>query len=340
MFNFNPSRSTSPSDGGDTAQVVVVSDLQGPTSSYAAPTLFNSYSDFTRGASGLESNGIYRIPESDLETEISVEFFTDAPGIEFRISRSSSAMIILVDGVRVHEVFIDEGYDQRIYSLVFEDSRRRRVRLQGTSIGFGGIYVGGSGVSHIWPVSERESLPLLAVVTDSYGNGIGTHYGSGFNRYLAAALGVDLWTDARNSHGWTSGNSPADRVGNLAELIVVPDYILACMGYNDKGATSAAVITGLNDWHAAVSALFPGVPRAITGPWTPGGEDADLVSLNNTLSVRAGQLGIPFIDISSVLTEENEGAYVLPGDIHPTLAGADYLGARIKELGLAKGFFD
>lgn len=331
----------------DTTETILFSETGGSSSTFATFTEFD-HTNVYMGPIPTSPVGDYYKPTDLIDLQMNVEFYTDAPAVQLKMERSNSAIRFFVDGNPIHEVQINLGYSQRIYTLTFPSSyKTRKVKIQGTRMGFDSVFVeGNSGEYKVWPVPKNERKPLLAVITDSYGNsvngGVNTGYGESFVEKLGDILNMDTWADARNSSAWTSTgvNAIATRAGYMQNLEREPTYIFACMGYNDKYASEANIKTAVDTWITDITGYWPNAKLLVTGPWLPVTTDTLLSNVNGYISDQTSVSGIDFVDITDAVNNTNKATYIDTDGTHPTTAGHTYYAQRIVDEASRIGFFD
>jgi hypothetical protein len=274
-----------------------------------------------------------------------VEFWSDAPKLALRVWDANAAYYvhILVDKQLAHSAPVAAGGGgSSVANLVEIDwggvakPRLYRIALKNTL--FGGVYVGAT--DSVWfPSAQRK--PVMCAFGDSYGDTFPTT-GPGAQASLFAMIAWALDFEHWNMNVWGSGyiqgggyNIPGMVTNRLGLLTQMPDVILFAGGYNDSAQPQATIGTNAASAFASAKQLAPKAKILVLGPWTPRGEsfDANLATTKATVSNAALAAGLPFIDISQIVTAGNKARYTRADNTHPTDAdGHPFLASRIGPL--------
>lgn len=262
-------------------------------------------------------------------------FWTDADIMELYFNGAATSMAISCNGELIQAAAITENSGAVLYKLEFSDVRPRLIQVLGQNLQFGGVFTNGiSSRTTCWPAPTVLRPPLVLIMSDSYGVGVGGIFGQSFAQAFGRALGCRTYVEAISSSGWltTTPNTPLERFTNKQALLLEqPSLVVSCLGYNDAGGNMTTLGTNYAAWFAAVKAAWPSVPIYTVGPWTPQGSTANLTLVKNALSTACTAAGGTFVDFENVVSVGNKNIWVGGDFVHFNGVGHQFGGCRLAQ---------
>jgi hypothetical protein len=300
-----------------------------------------------------------------------VEFFTDAPWVEFQVkySTTGAAYRLLVDDRRTTEAavattVISSGYPLQ-YRFDFPTAAPRRIRIELAYFPFNGIYI--PSTSNLWkvPAYRDRTLVLGDSITGGSGYNLGWGMGTWLNRVSLILGWDDVWCQAIGGTGYITANAIKDFTratgvvsGSTGSLNDIAQYDYAASGisrviifggYNDSAGNQATISTAAALLYQNLKAAMPADQIVVIGCFSnTGSPPAGITNTDNTLQAAAAAAGLQFIspltgrvynqrgtqiaDHGAWITTANAAAYISTGDnVHPNDAGHVYLARRIAD---------
>lgn len=265
-----------------------------------------------------------------------IEWMTNSQVLEFGIIHFNTSLRFFVDGKLASAHLTTSSSGAEIYyKLSFPDRRPRRITAVGVNMPFQRLVL--SAGDAIWPAPD--DVPVACIAGDSYTFGSGGVGGPALSWAMLCgfSLGLRVIPDGVGGSGWqttgadsiltrlntTGANVLTKRVGGVNSLIK-PDLHMVAFGHNDAGG-DMAVVSSVATQYVAASNVKP----IMVGPWTPAGENANLIAVKNALSSVAASASVHFIDISTFIAAANKASLIDVDNVHPVLTGHDYLNVRI-----------
>lgn len=276
-----------------------------------------------------------------------IEFMVDCSAIEFKIMAggTSKGCQMVVDGVRASATAFTmtaNNYMKFDFGGRRPDGQARRIQLACNSAYFAEIRL--AVTDTLFPLAK--AAPILCGIGDSYMIGVGansvTSAFDGWFPQLSRLLGYQCWpTGAMSATGYaTSSGAYGAYVSRVQSVIdAKPDLVIVQGSINDP---TVASINGAAP--GVLSALKAGLPNAAivatgllsfrptTAQWADPGKNA-------AIKTAADALAIPYIDTASWVTgsgnigsptgDGNADIYVNTDTAHPSVAGHQYLAARL-----------
>lgn len=287
----------------------------------------------------------------------STVFGTDAQTFEFLFKYVSAATLyrISVDNRKLTDLMVATGASsvgsRHVLKFDFGTSGPRKIRLDGYTLPFGGVFVGPNDSVWRTPFTGKR----IAVTGDSLtaGSSFNTAAGNGtwFHRFCRMLGYEDTWNTAIGGTGYIADNTGASvamgaRVSDVTSY--APDRIICWAGYNDNGLSQAAIDTAARAYFKQLASALDSYVVVI-GCWSPSGSPAgSLINTDETLRLAAADAKYPFISpitgkvydadgrliasLGAWITAANTSRFVNATDnIHPNDAGHAYLARRIAE---------
>lgn len=264
-----------------------------------------------------------------------IEFMIESAEFEIGLIRYNVNFRIFVDDQPASGKITSDAVGTGIhYKLTFASRNPRKITIVGVNIPFYRLML--TPGDTIWAAPDDK--PLMCVAGDSYSFGSGGAGSVAFAwaQLFGRALGYRVIVDAVGGTGWnTAGSdSPITRLAASGANAMIkriagvnisraPDKHFAAYGLNDVGGNMTTLSQNASAYFGA-SAVKP----TFIGPWTPLGENGNLLSIKTALQSVAAGLSANFVDVSTFVTADNKAALTDVDNQHPTLYGHNYLGIR------------
>lgn len=300
----------------------------GVTWSRTSDVFFYTGSNIKDSVAGYRGNG------TGNGTQCIVEFYSDAPQIDFRFVGGLAYYDLYVDGSRVAatSVTTDSSGQPYIYTVDWGGvAVPRHYKLKGINTGFGGVITPNN--YGVW--APNLVRPFVWQLGDSYTYGTMATQSS-FNDFgiLCDMLGFDGLADGIGGSGWTSSTSstiPQNRIEQKYKTLSrTPQYVFLSLGYNDAAAGRIDVLK--TNFRATVKGILEATPNVkiiVIGPATPVGSVTIIRTIRTAMMELCAEFGFPFVDVDDWVNSSNKQLYTAPDQVHPTDAGYAYRAARM-----------
>jgi lysophospholipase L1-like esterase len=280
---------------------------------------------------------------SGVGTPMTVRFMFDGTSLNIGFKNYSGyTMRLWVNGKEAMTPLVLTGTPATAYlPLTFAGRAPHLVEVM-LPVPFFGVFT--DATDTVW--KPAQSPFRIYVVGDSYVSGTGASDVTGLTQKLAEYLGTkDVYSGGEGGSGWnTGGSAPGlkfrDRI-NLDLPSINPDIIVLAGGHND--ATGAALQTEVAAAMAQVKALAPNAYIVVVGPLGKDGA-SNYATMQSQIFANSSQANLQ-IDtlapspgwlygtgrVGATSGVGNDDFYINTDNVHPTVAGHDYLGRRIAQ---------
>lgn len=299
----------------------------------------NNYQCGVNSASGqsTETN-----PLTDGLTSFETEFWLMSGAsveIVFRNFASSDYLIVIDDlPLTAGWANFPQTAGYQYFPLTFSDSVIHRIRVLHGGNGFVGVRLPQGGA--IAPAGPRTQI---AVIGDSYVQGIPTSMAGGMCGALSVLLGAEVINLGQGTTGYVTDGVGGNRThyGSDARLACLnawtPDTIIVFGGGNDSSADPNVVAAAAEAMWAAINAAQPNAKLIVVGIQSPNlYPAAEMTALNTAIAVAAQpnpcvDAWIDMRDPEFWVSAETQSMFIDPSTpaIHPNHAGAVNIATRI-----------
>ena len=270
-----------------------------------------------------------------------ISFGFDGLTFEFKLqgAYANGNYRVRVNGQRATGAVVTGVSDgqQYLVKVTFATAGPRAIEIEMIQAPFGGLNIGPT--DNIWQLPRFDG-PRALWLGDSFIGGSGTlNQVNSFATTASDLLGWEPFLSGVGGTGLLNAGTAVTARSRVGTDVTpwAPDVIVDAMGHNDTGSTQSAITSEATLLYQALQA---GSPRALVIALGPLPSQAADSSSAGYLNVRNGKQaaasavpGVIFVDtlLLPIFPGANAAGYVQGDSIHPTPAGAEYLGWQVEQ---------